>query len=125
VAALELLFVDADQRERRAPAGTCPLRVLAVHLNRAHTDFAIEWQQSDAVAAATEPLHVEPVTTVPAPGSAKTRSIGRRKRSSDGRSRDLSANLRQRLFQILQALRLERTHRNWSPQRTATARVAR
>src|SRR2546425_273370 len=34
----------------------------------------------------TEPLHVDPVTTVPAPATAKTRSIGRRKRSSAGRS---------------------------------------
>src|SRR5712664_2258884 len=43
--------------------------------------------------AATVPLQVEPVTTVPAPASANTRSIGRRKNSSTARSGRSSANL--------------------------------
>src|SRR5256886_4335088 len=35
---------------------------------------------------ATVPVQVDPVTTVPAPATAKTRSIGNRNRSSAGRS---------------------------------------
>ena len=39
-----------------------------------------------ALPVATEPLQVDPVTTVPAPATANTRSIGSRNRSSTGRS---------------------------------------
>src|ERR1044072_3333249 len=54
--------------------------------------------------ALTVPLHVEPVTTVPAPGSAKTRSIGSRKTSSAGRSPTAPTTANHPFFELLKPL---------------------
>jgi len=60
VAALELGFVDADQRERGTTTRAGVVGVVAVYLNRAHADFAIQREQSHRSTGATLPLQVDP-----------------------------------------------------------------
>ena len=76
-----------------------PTRASAVRRPGAARSAASPWTSIDRTRAsrpsgssrtdsptATLPLHVDPVTTVPAPATANTRSMGSRKQSSAGRS---------------------------------------
>ena len=50
VAAIEFLLSDAHEREGCAATRSCLIRVLAVHLDRADADLAVQRQQPHGVA---------------------------------------------------------------------------
>ncbi len=72
---------SAVRRPGTARSAFCPWT--SIDRTRASRPSGRSWTASPI---ATLPLQVEPVTTVPAPATANTRSIGNRNRSSAGRS---------------------------------------